>query len=488
MSDISVKAVFADGTTEIITISGDTYVTATVDDATDPDNPTIDNTAAFSTKAVEGEAECKKLSDAKYDKVRDEIADVMIGQVFSYTESDKEYKVGDLDASEGGVSTGKTLKKGENTIDDDVTANSKSVYVLTSNGNTYTGYRNLPSMTDVTLTYVLDENSDGIASLVFITSKTDADDENAYFFFVADETKHESKKDGSDTVYTFTAAYVNGEQQDVVVNGEVKGAIVAGGPGLYKTETINTKDVVTALKTAECKDLEDDMSVNQATAAGSETLIVDGTNYTYDSKTVFVYVDGDKVSVGEASDIIVDPDAEEGDEITWVYISETDDDGIYAEVVYIIVGEQPAGGAPGGHTHNLTWSSEVAKVNPTCENDGAPAHFTATCDVAGCTLDSSAWYAAKGSTTEPGTAMTAAQKVLTKLGHNYQYADDTDDTKHIGTCQNDSSHKTTPEAHTWVKNADTGAHECATCGGSHQYGQTAGSGTACGTKGCTLTE
>ncbi len=342
MNEVSVKAVFSDGTTDVVTISDDTYVKATVTGV--GDSATISGDVSFSRKAVAGDDGYKKLSDATYDNVRDEIAKKMISKAFSYTESGKEYKVTGVGTVVGDP-TGVELVKGNNKIDTGVTANNSTVYVMTSNGNTYTGYRNVPSMDDVKLVYIEDEDNTGIATLVFVVSGDEQDNENAFWFYVADETDFEKAGTNDKAVYTLNAAYVNGEQTDVKVNQDVKGSIT--GAGLYKATKANDDEVVTELGSgANAPVPVASMKTKQATYAANGSITIDGvsTSYTYDDETVFVYVDGDKVSVGAASDIIKkDLSAVEGDDITYVYIAETDKDDTYiAKVVYVIADEQAA--------------------------------------------------------------------------------------------------------------------------------------------------
>ena len=349
MNEVSVKAVFSDGTTDVVTISGDTYVKATVTGVGDA--ATISGDVSFSSKAVANDASYKKLSDASYDNVRDEIAKKMISKAFSYTESSKEYKVTGAGTVVGDV-TGVELVKGNNKIDTSVTANNSTVYVMTSNGNTYTGYRNVPSMDDVKLVYIEDEDNTGIATLVFVVSGDEQDNENAFWFYVADATDFEKAGTNDKAVYTLNAAYVNGEQTDVKVNQDVKGSIT--GAGLYKATKANDDEVVTELGTgANAPVPVASMKADQASYANAGSLVIDGNNYTYDDETIFVYVDGDKVSVGAASDIIKeDPSAVEGDDITYVYIAETDKDDTYiAKVVYVIADEQAA--APVTYSTNV---------------------------------------------------------------------------------------------------------------------------------------
>ena len=457
MSEISVKAVFADGTTEVVTISGDTYVKATIGGSSP--NWTVSD-VEFNSKKDDGEGFDTKLSDASYDNVRDLLAKEMIGNVFSYSESDKEYKVSDLgDAGDTVAST--DLEKGNNAIDTGVTANNNTVYVMTSDGKTYTGYRNLPSMDNAKLVYVEDEDNAGIATLVFVVSGDEQDDENAFWFYVADEDKFEATKDGNDTIYTLTATYKNGEQEDVVVSADVKDDIDA--PGLYKATKANTKDVVTELGSGagNAPVALDTMKAEQATYAANGTIILDGTNYTYDSKTVFVYVDGDKVSVGEATDIVKeDPSAEEGDEITWVYIAETDDDDTYYLKVVYVIADEAAGGAPGGHTHIWgAYSLSGGEHVRTCSGAGV-------CD---------------------------ATDTDKKHSPDTSGSFTTDATKHSKTCAHADCNVLVVEeaSHTWAAE-DATNHKCSVCAatGAHTYSGsfTDNSGTherECSVDGCT---
>ena len=278
MNEVSVKAVFSDGTTDVVTISGDTYVKANVTGAGDA--ATINGDVSFSSKAVANDASYKKLSDASYDNVRDEIAKKMISKAFSYTESGKEYKVTGAGTVVGDP-TGVELVKGNNKIDTGVTANNSTVYVMTSNGNTYTGYRNVPSMDDVKLVYIADEDNAGIATLVFVVSGDEQDNENAFWFYVADATDFEKAGTNDKAVYTLNAAYVNGEQTDVKVNQDVKTSIT--GAGLYKATKANDDEVVTELGSgANAPVPVASMKTKQATYAANASITIErvGTIYT----------------------------------------------------------------------------------------------------------------------------------------------------------------------------------------------------------------
>ncbi|USF27378.1 hypothetical protein N510_002324 [Firmicutes bacterium ASF500] len=339
MNEVSIKAVFSDGTTDVVTVSPDTYVKATV---TPGDPYTINGDVSFSSKAVTGYS---KLSDASYDKVRGDIAKEMIGKAFSYTESGNEYKV--TNAGEAvGDPTPVNLVKGNNKINTGVTANNSTVYVMTSSGATYTGYRNVPSMSAVKLVYVADEDNAGIASLVFVVSGDEEDNENAFWFYVADKSKYEKSGTSDKAVYTLNAAYVNGEQTEVKVNQDVFSNINSAGAGLYKAAKANDDEVVTALGSGDGNDPVPvaSMKTSQATYAANGSLVINGENFTYDDETIFVYVDGDEVSVGAASDIIKENSgAETGDDITYVYVAENDKDDTYiAKVVYVIADEKAA--------------------------------------------------------------------------------------------------------------------------------------------------
>ena len=77
--------------------------------------------------------------------------------------------------------------------------------------------------------------------------------------------------------------------------------------------------------------------------------------------------------------------------------------------------------APAQHVHNLTWSEQVAEKPATCTEAGEAAHYTVTCSgsVGQCDLTDGAWYASTNSdsTTDAGTAMTDAEKVIAAKGH-----------------------------------------------------------------------
>ena len=136
--------------------------------------------------------------------------------------------------------------------------------------------------------------------------------------------------------------------------------------------------------------------------------------------------------------------------------------------------------APAQHVHNLTWSEQVAEKPATCTKAGEAAHYTVTCSgsMGQCDLTDGAWYASTNSdsTTDAGTAMTDAEKVIAAKGHtaienpgttstNYahQWSSTNSVMQHAVKCQNCDEPAT---ANSWVDcNAGSdGDAVCNTCG------------------------
>ena len=135
------------------------------------------------------------------------------------------------------------------------------------------------------------------------------------------------------------------------------------------------------------------------------------------------------------------------------------------------------------HVHNLTWGEEVEAVAATCMKTGAPAHYTCTCDADGCDLTGDEWYAAKGTTTNPGTAMDEADKVIAIDDDAHHWVLDTDATKHKCDNEDDEGNACdeTPAAHTFEQKDGTasGTHVCSVCGDEHAYNAAATDAHGC---------
>ena len=136
--------------------------------------------------------------------------------------------------------------------------------------------------------------------------------------------------------------------------------------------------------------------------------------------------------------------------------------------------------APAQHVHNLTWSEQVAEKPATCTEAGEAAHYTVTCSgsVGQCDLTDGAWYASTNSdsTTDAGTAMTNAEKVIAAKGHtaienpgttSTNYAHQWNSTnsvmQHAVKCQ-DCSEPAEADSWTNCNDGQDGDGTCNTCG------------------------
>ncbi len=267
------------------------------------------------------------------------------GDYVSYTIEDGVYTLTKQDAGTDYTALSSVaIKKGSAKIGTVATANNSTVFVNVDNGKVYTGYKNVPSMTDVVGAAFTE---DGVATLVFIATSTSSVDEDSTTFFVADTTKWESFKDGNNVYYTHTV-YVDGEETTLTFNETAHGNLKVG---LNVAESVNDKDYITAVDTDAKVELSA-MKADNATVASGEALVLreagddhTKTTYIYDDNTLFVKVELDKdgkvssVYAADASDIVVYDEAAEADnsDASFVYVAKTDSDKAeLATIVYIV--------------------------------------------------------------------------------------------------------------------------------------------------------
>ena len=239
-NELSIRAVMADGTTQTFAVDGDTMIDAKAN---------AWNVISSDTKEA---GDYKKLSNCLKGN-EDNIMGKMVNSVFAYTSTDEDtVKLTSSSKIQPRV-TGATIEKNSNKITTGTSPNlalrattdNATVFVMTGSGTTYTGYRNMPSLTEVTMVEV--QGTGKVADIIFITKSDEGDNENAFYFFVPNGATRESFKDSSGTFYRYNV-YVNGEEQEIAVSNTVASAIGVGnaGAGLYKATRINDKEYVTA--------------------------------------------------------------------------------------------------------------------------------------------------------------------------------------------------------------------------------------------------
>lgn len=278
--DVSIKAVFADGTEKIVEI-----------DQVDSDDADTSNTTE------------KKI--------------------YKYTTNGDKF---DLTSLNPGTDEDQTVVLGAS---DDIkkdsanlngkTVNDDTIFVDVKNNKTYTGYKNVPSMDVNEGVAVYGEGS--VLKVVFVTdADISGEEDSGNYFFVKDNDAYTVSKDGNDKLYTWTA-YVKGDETEIVATKDFKntGDIVAG-PGLYEIKAKNADGQVTKVEAVTGLDVDMSNGASHAatTAKGGVLKVTSDsdksgsskTTFTYSDKTVFMVVDMkdsgtkvDSVYAGSASDI-----------------------------------------------------------------------------------------------------------------------------------------------------------------------------------------
>ena len=404
---ISINAVFSDGTTKVVTVDGDTKITS-------------DQVVASGGT---------KLSDSSVNKAT--VADNLEEEVYSYTESDGKVKLTSAPLTKivagNGTSTDHVkdinIKKGDaalyyykqcttagtnsgGAVSGDawgsetgasVVANNSTVYVMVSSGKTYTGFRDVPSLNDVSLVYVLNEDNASLVDLVFIIDSEDGDSEDTFYFYIKDSSKFEQ----GDGFIQWNEAYVDGEKAEgfkttTGVKGDSANQINAAG--IYKATKSNDKGYV-----SEVKDILDKSAITgvQAEVASGNTLKltaanIDGTNnnagtlsgYTYNDETVFVTIDKDgdvSVNSGEPGSIEKKAHPEVGDSIYYVFVAEvkgaSGNDAKLAKTVYAVEAAAAAAAAPTTVTLAAGAGSDKVTAAPSAATaNGASGAITGVTD------------------------------------------------------------------------------------------------------------
>ncbi len=307
MGDVKAKAVFADGTEQIIQIS-DIY-SETAGDYVD----------------------CKAINTGAENALT--YSDDASSSVYSYKISSGEYKLTRETATV--ATTGAYITNGYiTTVDadgkavDSFTFDEDTVFVDVENGATYVGYEAVPSFSAFGA-----NNLFIIENVVFMLDGERDDSEVGIYVYLESDSKY-SKKIGDDTYYVYTDAYLDGELVKDGLIAEVSTMVVGN---VYEVEMDSdgyVTDVVDTIALPEATDTD-----SETRSIGKSTIYtVGGNRYTYDSDSVFVLVDliDDEVSVGSASDLMAQSDDE--DEMTQLLVIADDDGKI--ELAYIVLSEK----------------------------------------------------------------------------------------------------------------------------------------------------
>ena len=395
-------AVFADGVEETITIDRYTEVDPLTGNTTVRDGSWLNTNGSTLASGVyayvrqggnyrltelvkanlddtDGNGTISNTEEASYDNVWD-IRPAYGEYDFGTSIADNnENLVGSADTHYNGETVTYSIRNGYNAIEAEysgggsenvVSLNNSTIFVDVEGNVVYTGYSNVPTMTDITFFVVYNRQLN--ADVVFITDGADNSTSDS-FFMVLDGTPITQERDEDGTMLYTYSAMVNGERTTIVMKGTNQDNTgTPGNPsylvkyGLYKIETITPDDEITEVSLVGGFTTAYSASQSVATIAGSGSIRVlndaniagcnknDVSNYPsglvkeriyrYDTdETVFVEVrmnaDGtvDRVSEASASVINTTSDSRPGNNN--VYVLAVDDDGSrtpLATLVYVV--------------------------------------------------------------------------------------------------------------------------------------------------------
>lgn len=268
---VRAKVVFADGTTDTITVS--------------------------------------KLGDKDITGINGDGSNALTeGAVYSYTVSGSKYK---LTAAEGPATLTAGIEKGKASLGSGVYADSNTVFVVKSGSSwdVYTGIANVPDLKakDGTFTAFAACEDDSYAEIVFVTVSDRSDaaalDNSIY---VLNENPTVTKDSNGDNVYTYTVIY-KGEKVDMKADGRLT---LSNDTGLYLNTSVTGSDEITSAGTF--------VTPAKATKAEAGVITLDadmkvgdknyGKTFTVNSSTVFLAVDDEDVTVVDLGYITVDSD------------------------------------------------------------------------------------------------------------------------------------------------------------------------------------
>ena len=252
-----------------------------------------------------------------------------------------EYKLSDVDEFTKGT-TGE-YSKGSTKIGG-IAVDSKTVFVYIENtyeGDeiddteyvVYTGYKSAPSYDEAT-SVVAYKKDNKAASLVVVTldeSKLTGD--SSKLTFVAAVKDADKIDDGDNTYYEFQAV-VDGKI--VTLQIDVKAVTLPKTDTVWVFDSVkyNGDDVVTSVDPASEGTGKDDTYKKVGTSAktSNEVVTLGGETYAYTSDVTVFFVDGDKITEGDVSDIREDNDKSK-DPYTAIYFTLNDDDEVTSIVL-----------------------------------------------------------------------------------------------------------------------------------------------------------
>ena len=277
---VRAKVVFADGTTDTITVSklGDK-----------------DITGIYTEDGKGGKNALKE------------------GDVYSYTGSGSKYK---LTAAEGPKDLNAGIEKGKASLGNGTYADSNTVFVVKngSSWDVYTGIANVPDLEkpkDGSFAAKAVCEDDKYAEIVFVTASDRSDAsalDNSIYVLNANPTV--TKDSNGDNVYTYTVIY-KGEKVDMKADGRLSLYKVndKDQTGLYLNTSVTGNDVLTAAGTfvAPSKATKAEagiITLEKPMTVGDESI----QTFTVNKDTVFIAIDDEDVTVVDLGYITVDSD------------------------------------------------------------------------------------------------------------------------------------------------------------------------------------
>ena len=143
------------------------------------------------------------------------------------------------------------------------TANDNTVYVDTVRNITYTGYRNVPTMTDVE-GFVVVEGRGGIADIVFITNDVDYELDNDSFFYISDLNPRKTTDADGNTIWIYSVTR-EGEPTELTASSKLNNL----AKGFFKIDKYDSHDYVTKVSPVV---LEDDANPANADLLSKGTI------------------------------------------------------------------------------------------------------------------------------------------------------------------------------------------------------------------------
>ena len=370
LNGIKALATFADGTSETISINKLTKLGGTVIKGTALDITDLAATSGVYSYVKQGSTyEITQLKDANPTANSWSTAPAAAGNYDDgATVSPNTY----------------TIKKGLNAIQFNnglttqniVSLNNSTIFVDVEGGVIYTGYANVPTMTDISFYVVYNKQLN--ADVVFITDGADNSTSDSYFM-ILDGTPVTSKKAADGTMYYEYKASVNGEEKTLTMKGINKdnaGNLFAKY-GLYKIETITPNDEITEASKVTRFSTTFNASGSRATEKTSGTIriandadiaqcgnnLVSGLGqdiYAYNNDTVFMNVelkaDGSVSKVSRSSANAINTTNDDIPGYSNVYVVTVDDKDArtpVATLVYVVTPHESTSGTPGTGTGTL---------------------------------------------------------------------------------------------------------------------------------------